>query len=122
MEQRVAVAGERATDLLHDGSLPATLRDAIGKAIELKQAVLDVEQQMTTRSREINEITGEQARIRENMKTVSPSTSYYSRLLAKLNDQESTIERLQTERGALVTKRDGLWKDLEAYLQGLSVG
>lgn len=77
---------------------------------------------MTTRSREINEITGEQARIRENMKTVSPSTSYYSRLLAKLNDQESTIERLQTERGALVTKRDGLWKDLEAYLQGLSVG
>jgi hypothetical protein len=56
------------------------------------------------------------------MKTVSPSTSYYTRLLTKLNDQESTIERLQTERAALVAKRDGLRKDLESYLQGLSVG
>jgi len=43
-------------------------------------------------------------------------------LLTKLNDQESSIERLQTERAELTTKRDGLRGELEAYLQGLSVG
>ena len=88
----------------------------------MKQAVLEADQQVNATSQQINEITAEQARLRENMKTVSPSTSYYERLLTKLNDQESSIERLQAERATLVTERDALRKDLEVYLQGLSVG
>lgn len=31
------------------------------------------------------------------MKTVASSTSYYTRLLEKLNEQESSIERLQRD-------------------------
>jgi hypothetical protein len=88
----------------------------------VKQAVLDVEREMNARSQQINRITAEQSRIRENMTTVSPSTPYHDRLLAKLNDQESLIERLQAERAGLVTTRDGLRKDLESYLEGLSIG
>ena len=80
------------------GEIPANVREAIGKAIQLKQGVLDVEQQMAARTQRINEITQEQNRLRENMKTVAPSTQYYERLLAKLNEQESTIESLQKDR------------------------
>jgi hypothetical protein len=56
------------------------------------------------------------------MKTVSQNTEYYQRLLGKLNEQESSIEGLQKERDDLTTKRDGLRKQLEDYVSGLTLG
>lgn len=104
------------------GEIPKTVRDAIAKAIQMKQAVLDVEHQITAHNQQIAEITQEQSRIRENMKTVAPATQYYERLLTKLNEQESSIENLQKERDALTTRRDALRKQLEDYLSDLTVG
>ncbi len=104
------------------GEIPANVREAIGKAIQLKQGVLDVEQQIAARAQRISEITQEQSRLRENMKTVAPSTQYSERLLAKLNEQESTIESLQKDRDALMTRRDTLRKELEDYLNTLTIG
>jgi hypothetical protein len=104
------------------GEIPTKVRDAIGKAIQLRQSVVDVERDIATRNQRVAEITGEQNRIRENMKTVAPSTQYYDRLLAKLNEQESSIESLQKEREALIAKRDSLRRELEDYLNGLTVG
>ncbi len=56
------------------------------------------------------------------MKTVDQKSQYYERLLAKLNEQESTIEKLQKERDDLLVKRDAQRKALEDYLNGLTVG
>ena len=74
-----------------------------------------------SRDRELAEITAEQTRIRENMKTVAPSTQYYERLLTTLNEQESSIERLQKERDALASRRDAAREELEEYLDGLTL-
>ena len=104
------------------GEIPQGVRDAIAKAIQLKQAVLDLERQIADRTAQISDITKEQERIRENMKTVEPKTPYYKRLLDKLNEQESTIERLQKERDGLLGKRDDQRKVLEDYLNALTVG
>lgn len=98
------------------------VRDAVGKAVKMKRAALDVERQIAVRTQQIAEIAAEQARMRENMKTVAPSTQYYDRLLAKLNEQESSIERLQKERDDLTAKRDSLRQELSEYLDALSVG
>ena len=102
--------------------IPKDVRDALAKAAQLRQSIVDVERDMNARSQHIAEITAEQTRIRENMKTVSQSTQYYERLLAKLNEQESSIESLQKERDDLTAKRDSLRKDLEDYLNGLTLG
>jgi hypothetical protein len=104
------------------GELPQNVRDALGKAVQLKQAAVDVDREIAARDGQIAAITNEQNRIRENMKTVAPSTQYYERLLAKLNEQESSIESLQKERASLVSKRAGLQRDLEAYLNNLTLG
>jgi len=66
--------------------------------------------------------TAEQARIRENMKTVGQTTEYYKRLLTKLNEQESSIERLQRERDELSKTRDAQRKELEDYVINLTIG
>jgi chromosome segregation ATPase len=104
-----------------NGSIPSNVRDAIAKAISLKNAVTTLEQQIGARTQDINGITAEQGRIRENMKTVSNTTQYYQRLLAKLNEQESTLESLHTDRDALTTKRDAARKELEDYLANLTI-
>ena len=104
------------------GEIPKDVRDALAKAAQLRQGIVDVEREINTRSQRIAEITAEQTRIRENMKTVSQTTQYYERLLAKLNEQESSIESLQKERDSLTQKRDSLRKDLEDYLNGLTLG
>jgi len=102
--------------------IPKSVRDAIAKAIQLRQAVMDVEAQIGARNQRIAEISGEQTRIRENMKIVGQNTQYYERLLAKLNEQESSIEGFQRERDALSVRRDSLTNELRGYLNGLTVG
>ncbi|MGE5099545.1 MAG: hypothetical protein ACM3SX_06125 [Deltaproteobacteria bacterium] len=104
------------------GEIPKDVRDALAKAIQLKQTMVDVERDINMRNQRVAEITGEQNRIRENMKTVAQSTQYYDRLLAKLNEQESSIESLQKERDTLMARRDSLRRELEEYLNGLTVG
>jgi hypothetical protein len=102
--------------------IPKDVRDALAKAIQLRQSVIDVERDINAHNQHVAEITVEQNRIRENMKTVAQSTQYSQRLLAKLNEQESSIESLQKERDALMARRDSLRRELEEYLNGLSVG
>jgi len=104
------------------GEIPQAVRDAIGKAIQMKRAMLDLDAQIADRTSQIGDITQQQERIRENMKTVEAKSQYYDRLLAKLNEQESAIERLQKERDDLQAKRDVQRKSLEDYLNGLTIG
>jgi hypothetical protein len=104
------------------GEFPQAVRDALGKVIGLKQAVADVDRDIAARTQRIADITVEQNRIRENMKTVGQTSDYYQRLLGKLNDQESSIEALQHERDELLIKHDAVRKDLESYVNGLNVG
>ncbi len=124
-EQGVMLLPATLDDLLtysRTGEIPRDVRDALTKAISMKQAMSDLEAQIASRTAQISSITGEQERIRENMKTVEPKSQYYDRLLTKLNEQESSIERLQKEQDDLVTKRDSQRKALEDYLAGLTVG
>lgn len=105
-----------------NGAIPQQIRDAIAKAVALKNSVTDVERQLAAHATDINAITAEQNRIRENMRILSNTTQYYQRLLAKLNEQESTLERLNTERDSLTAKRDAARKELEDYLGNLTIG
>jgi hypothetical protein len=104
------------------GEIPADVRAAIAKAAQLQGAVTDAEREIAQRSKQIADITAEQNRIRENMKTVGQTTQYYQRLLAKLNEQESSIEKLQHERDDFTARRDAARRDFENYVHDLTVG
>jgi hypothetical protein len=104
------------------GEIPQPVRDALVKAISLKQTLVDIQRQIDDRTKQIQQITEEQNRIRENMRTVVQQSDYYKRLLTKLNDQETKIEKLQSERDDLLKSRDDAQKNLEDYLGNLNVG
>jgi hypothetical protein len=103
------------------GEIPRTVRAALDHVIELKQKAQDLSAQITTRTQKIAEINAEQARIRENMKTVGQTSQYYERLLAKLNEQESQIEQLQKDRDELAARREAAQRDLAEYLANLTL-
>ncbi len=104
------------------GEIPPPVRAALAKVGSLKQTVTDTERQISERNTQINTITAEQNRIRENIKTVDKASAYATRLLKKLDDQESQIEKLRTEIDGLQGRLDTQRSDLANYLNGLNVG
>ena len=107
---------------LKTGAIPQNVKDAMAKAAQFKYAVVDTQRQIESHQQQINEFNQDQTRIRENMKTVSQNTDYYQKLLKKLDDQETAIEKLQTETKQLMQKKDQQQKELEDYLSNLDVG
>ena len=103
------------------GEIPQAVRDVLAKAISLKGAVSDTQRQIQERQQQIAQITAEQTRIRENMKTVAQNSDYYNRLLKKLDEQETSIEKLQAEILGLQKTLDKQQKDLADYVNSATV-
>jgi hypothetical protein len=104
------------------GEIPKDVRDALLKAMILKSALVETERQMQERHQQLTDITNEQQRIRENMATVSTTSQYYTRLLTKLNDQETTLEKLHGEIEQLKRTFEHQRNELETYLSNTTVG
>jgi hypothetical protein len=101
--------------------IPKKVRDVLTKAIGLRNDMTETQRQIEERRRQVAEITNEQTRIRENIKTVDRTSEYATRLLKKLNDQETSIEKLQTEADSLQKQLEKQRAEFEAFLQGTSV-
>jgi predicted RNase H-like nuclease (RuvC/YqgF family) len=104
------------------GEIPKAVREALVKAFSLKSAMLDTERQIQGRQQQLAEIRQDQQRIRENMATVNQTSQYYTRLLTKLNDQETAIEKLQGEIEQFTHTYDRQRKELETYLINTTAG
>ena len=104
-----------------NGEIPPLVREALSKVITLKQAIVDTDHAIDDRTAQIADITAEQNRLRENMKTVAQNSDYYKRLLQKLNDQESELERLSSERIELQKNRAAKVTDLDAFINALTI-
>jgi hypothetical protein len=104
------------------GEIPKNVQDALGKAITLRQALSDTERQIEESKGKLNDIATEQNRIRENLRSVNESTPYHTRLMTKLNDQETEIEKTQEGMDMLQKTQAAQRLELESYLENLNVG
>lgn len=102
--------------------IPDNVKAALSKAADLQRAVSDTQQKINDATAQLAAITEEQNRIRNNMNTVDRNGAYYNRLSAKLNDQESKIEAIQTEQEESRKTLEVRMKALADYLGTLSVG
>jgi HAMP domain-containing protein len=104
------------------GEIPQDVREALTKAMGLKSALIDTQRQIHDKQQALADLTQEQQRLRDNMGAVSPTSQYYTRLLTKLNDQETRIEQLQAELERLKRAYEQQRKELETYLMNTTVG
>ncbi|HZL34796.1 MAG TPA: hypothetical protein VFC78_05760 [Tepidisphaeraceae bacterium] len=103
------------------GGIPQNVRDALGKAIQMRSDLAALDAHLAGWRQGISDITAEQSRMRENMKTVSPTTDYYTRLVKKLDVQETDIEKAQKQIADTQKARDVLQKQFEDYLATLTI-
>ena len=103
------------------GEISRRVREALAKALRMKGELAELDRQIEAARRRVSDITKEQKRIRDNMKTVSTKSEYYNRLLSKLNDQETQIERIQTQIDTLLEQQRSKRRALESFLSTLTL-
>ncbi len=104
------------------GEIPPAVREALSKAAARKQALAEIQRQVDEKNGQINDLSEDQNRIRENIKSVDRTSAYATRLLKKLDDQESQLEKLHADADALRAKLDVQNKELADSLANLNVG
>lgn len=112
---------ENLAGLLKIVGLPQKVREALTKAVQMRTEVAAIDAHMGSSRGKIAEITAEQSRIRENLKSVSPQTDYYNRLVKELDSQETELAKVHKEITDAQTSRDALQKQLDEYLANLAV-
>lgn len=103
------------------GKVSKAVVDAITKAAEMQAAINDTQRRIETLDQERRSIDQDQARIRQNMSSVSRDTDLYRRYTAKLNEQENRLEAIREERQQEESNLLRRQQELEAYLRGLNV-
>ncbi|HEY5405143.1 MAG TPA: hypothetical protein VIK24_19885, partial [Pyrinomonadaceae bacterium] len=98
-------------------------RQVLEKLIDLKSQITRVESQLQEINRQAGEITQDQQRLRENIKTLTSTAEakqLITRYVAKANDQETRLEQIEKERVSLGQQRVKLHAELASAIQGVS--
>ena len=106
---------------MNAGKIPNNIKRALEKAISIQQKIQQANTGIAGYENQIQSITTEQERIRENMSSVEKNSSYYKRLLSKLESQEDEIESLQKSVRDLRKTKQQNEQELREYLTGLDV-
>jgi hypothetical protein len=97
------------------------VKAALEKVVEWRNTIGELERRSTLLAQQISEITEEQTRIRENMKTVSQSSEIYTRYVKKFDAQETQIEELREQLRKVRSDLESQRKQLEEYITGLEL-
>jgi uncharacterized coiled-coil protein SlyX len=122
--QRLALletAEPQLVALTRGGTLPEPLRDAIAEVLRRRADLARLEVQVAQQNTQIESITAEQDRIRENLRTVERNSEYSGRLMKKLNEQETAIEAAQKRVADLTSEITDRRRDFERFVSGLNI-
>ncbi|MDR3710839.1 MAG: hypothetical protein P4L33_21270 [Capsulimonadaceae bacterium] len=123
--QSIAIASTDLDTLLvyaHDGAISDDVKGALQETVTRRKAVADADAKLSAITAQIDQIGTGQARIRDNMRVLSQSSTLYKRYADELDQQESKLADLGTKRDAQQAERDRLQAALDAYLSNLTVG
>ncbi|MGD1277958.1 MAG: hypothetical protein ABR964_12145 [Tepidisphaeraceae bacterium] len=105
-----------------NGAIPQAVKDALQKAADMKRSLADAQRSLQANKDKQQAIVDDQKRINETLRTIGQNTALYSRLMEKLNAQETDLEKLRGESDDLTRKANEQQKQLEDYLANLNIG
>lgn len=112
---------QRLQILVRRGVASQDVLDAVKTGAEMTSRLNVMKARVDEIRGELQAITRDQSRLRENIKTVREGSELYSRYLDKLTTQEDRIEALNAERDQLEGRIDAGEAQLRAYLKDLDV-
>jgi hypothetical protein len=99
-------------------------RARLAKLIDLRMKINEINAKLTTSENEIEEITKDQERFRENIEALAKTPEakqLISRYIAKANEQESRLEQIRKDREALAAEKQTLERDLAVEIKNFEV-
>jgi len=103
------------------GEISRQVRDALRKAVTIKQRIAELERHLAELTKRKQQIETGQERLRRNIQTVGSTSSLGKRYLAKLNEQEDRIEDLAERIEETQARLDETRAELSDYLEGLKI-
>ena len=108
-------------ELNRSGKVSDKVLEAVRTAASKQNAINQTQRDIAQIDARVGEITAEQARIRENMRTIDRTTQLYTKYMTKLSEQETTLESLAESKDAAQKKLEQQRQELADYLRGLNV-
>lgn len=90
-------------------------RAKLAPLVDLRMKLNDIDVKIERGEKETEEITADQSRLRENIEALTKTASaktLIARYISRANEQESRLEKLTSERRALLAEKDTLEKQL----------
>jgi hypothetical protein len=97
------------------------VKTALQQAVALKNKVVATQDQIRHKELRLNDIRQDQARLRENLKTVPQGSEAYKRYVKKFDDQETELEQLQETIKQLQETEFQQRQSFDSYLGSLDV-
>jgi hypothetical protein len=107
--------------LIRSDVTSAKVKEALGRALDLKGKVEGTRQDLAHAQQQLADIERDQQRIRANLKETPPSAEAYKKYLAKLDSQETEVDRLRDQIKKLQDDQLARQKDYDAFLANLDV-
>lgn len=124
LTERVVLTSEamdRIAIYVRAQNVPEAVKQALGRVVEMKQAIAALDQQIADREARLEQIGEEQERIRQNMEQLDHDSDLYRRYVAKFSEQEDEFDKIRTEIEGLKQERNTKQQELENYLANLNV-
>ena len=102
-------------------SVSEAAKKALAEVARQRHEIAQVSTERGQLEQQIQAITQEQTRIRENMRQLDRTSELYKRYVKKFDEQEDQIEQLRGKIQELQAKENELRKALDEYLMGLDV-
>jgi hypothetical protein len=97
------------------------VKEALRHAMELKGKVEATRQEMAHAQQQLADIERDQQRIRANLKETPPTAAAYKKYLAKLDSQETEVDKLRDQIKKLQEDQLTRQKDYDSFLANLNV-
>ena len=97
------------------------VKEALQKVIAMRTELDDTVRQRQRLEKQSEEAVAEQARIRENLKTLDKSTDAYQRQLKNFDEVDARITNLQQQIRTARDQEEQKQKALETYLLSLDI-
>jgi hypothetical protein len=112
---------ERVKTILASPAIKDTVKDSLKKGFEMRTALEQTVATLKEFRNQATEISAEQARLRTNMDKLPQDSELYKRYLKKLDQEETSLEKIQSQVKEKEGEERKQKKDLEGFLEKLNV-
>ena len=111
----------RVKEVLASDAASAAVKEALKKGVAMQAQLAQTQSTLKELRAQVKEINDEQARLRTNMEKLPNDSPLYKRYLTKLDEQETALEKVQSQVVQRTNAEKQQKQELESFLKDLNV-